>query len=246
MKGVILAGGTGSRLMPLTKVTNKHLLPVGKKPMILHTVDKLIDAEITDIMIITGTEYMGDMISLLGSGREHGCNCTYRVQDESDGIAGALLLCEDFVGSDDVTVILGDNIFSDSLDASISKFTELKKENKNNTVCTLSLKEVEDPHRFGVAEIIQDRIVGIEEKPKIPKSNLCITGIYVYDKTVFTYIKNLKKSNRNEYEITDVNNQYIDNGVVSYVRLGGWWTDAGTHSSYHHANILVNEKNNDQ
>jgi len=232
--------------MPLTKVTNKHLLPVGKKPMILHTIDKLTSAGITDIMIITGTEYMGDMISLLGSGREHGCKCTYRVQDETNGIAGALLLCEDFVGSDDVIVILGDNIFSDSLDASISKFESLKKENANNSVCTLSLKEVEDPHRFGVAEIVQDRIINVEEKPKQPKSNLCITGIYVYDKNVFSYIKNLKKSGRGEYEITDVNNQYINNGVVSYVRLSGWWTDAGTHSSYYRANVLINEESNEQ
>jgi glucose-1-phosphate thymidylyltransferase len=245
VKGIVLAGGTGSRLMPLTKVTNKHLLPVGKKPMILHSIDKLVEANITNIMVVTGTEYMGDMISLLGSGRAHGCKCTYKVQDDPDGIAGALLLCEDFVGDDDVVVLLGDNIFIDALDDSINMFKRLKLSVNKKSVCALSLKEVEDPHRFGVAEIIDDRIVGIEEKPDKPKSNLCITGIYVYDKNVFSYIAKLKKSDRNEYEITDVNNQYIEEGIVTYTQLDGWWTDAGTHKSYQWANILSGEHTDD-
>jgi len=243
MKGVILAGGTGSRLIPHTKVTNKHLLPVGKKPMILHSIDKLIEANITNIMIVTGTEHMGDMISLLGSGKEHGCTCTYKVQDDPSGIAGALLLCEDFVGNDDVAVILGDNIFSTSLNTVINRFKLLKKDDNKTPICTLALKSVEDPQRFGVAEIVGDRIVGIEEKPTQPKSSYCVTGIYIYDKNVFSYIKNLSKSERNEYEISDVNNQYMKKGTVTYIHLDGWWTDAGTHSSYHRANILAYKEN---
>ena len=236
MKGVILAGGTGTRLYPLTKVTNKHLLPVGKKPMILHAIDKLIEASVVDIMVVTGTEHMGDMVSLLGSGKDYGCKLTYRVQDEPDGIAGALLLCEDFVGKDPTAVVLGDNIFSDSLTPVIDKFKSIKYASAN-PVCTLALCEVDDSHRFGVAEIIGDRIAGIEEKPKYPKSNFCVTGIYIYDENVFSYIRNLKVSNRNEYEITDVNNQYISEGTASYVQLKGSWSDAGTHDSYHKANI---------
>ena len=242
MKGVILAGGTGSRLSPLTKVTNKHLLPVGPLPMILHSVKKMVDVKITDIMVITGTEHMGDMVSLLGSGKSYGCNFTYRIQDEPDGIAGALSLCEGFVGDDSCVVILGDNIFEDSLNNVVEKFLSLKKERKHLSTCALALKEVLDPQRFGVAEIVGDTIRGIEEKPKHPKSNLCITGIYVYDDTVFDIIKSLRKSNRGEYEVTDVNNSYVDAGGVTFTRLQGWWTDAGTHESYHRANILAHRE----
>jgi glucose-1-phosphate thymidylyltransferase len=244
MKGVILAGGTGSRLSPLTKVTNKHLLPVGDLPMILHSIKKLIKSGIIDIMIVTGTEHMGDLVSLIGSGREYGCNCTYRVQDTPDGIAGALSLCESFVGEDSVIVILGDNIFEDDLACVIEKYSELKTDRAELPTCALSLKKVPDPHRFGVAEIKDNKIVSIEEKPQNPKSVLCITGIYLYDRHVFDIIKTLKKSDRGEYEITDVNNEYIRAGGVAFTELKGWWTDAGTHESYYKANILTRREKN--
>jgi len=241
MKGIILAGGTGSRLYPLTKVTNKHLLPVGELPMILHAVKKMTDVEITDIMIVTGTEHMGDMVSLLGSGNAHGCDFTYKIQDQPDGIAGALLLCEEFVGDDDCLVILGDNIFQDSLHDIVENFYSLKKKRQMSLTCALALKKVPDPQRFGVAEINNGTITSIEEKPLDPKSDLCITGIYAYDSGVFDMIKELKKSNRGEYEITDVNNSYVIAGCVTFTEFKGWWSDAGTHESYHLANVLAHK-----
>ena len=232
MKGIILAGGTGSRLSPLTKVTNKHLLPIGSKPMILHTVEKLVNAGVTDIMVITSTEHMGDMITLLGSGRDYMCEFTYRVQDQPDGIAGALRLCENFVGNDNCIVVLGDNIFSFDLNPSL---LEYKKG------CRLFIKEVKDPERYGVAVFENNNIIKIEEKPSNPKSKFAITGIYVYDSSVFQVIENLNPSARGEYEITDVNNFYIENNDVTYSVLDGWWTDAGTHQSYRKANLLIEE-----
>jgi glucose-1-phosphate thymidylyltransferase len=235
MKGILLCGGMGSRLHPLTKVTNKHLLPVGEKPMVLHSVEKLVQADVKDIMIITGTEHMGDMISLLGSGAEYGCEFTFRVQDRPDGIGGALALCENFVGDDNCVVILGDNIFYSSLKKDVEEFT-LKEKN-----CQLFLKEVPDPERYGVADFKGDRVIGIEEKPSSPKSNFAITGIYMYDKRVFEILRNLNPSARGEYEITDVNNAYIEMGNMSFAVLDGWWTDAGTHPSYYKANKLVRE-----
>ena len=238
MKGIILAGGTGTRLSPLTKVTNKHLLPIGKIPMILHSVNKLVEADVTDIMIITGTEHMGDMITLLGSGADYGCEFTYRVQDRPDGIAGALSLCEDFCNTSDCVVILGDNIFEGSLSKAVREF-EAKAISSETPQCMLLLKEVEDPHRFGVATVKDNKITKIVEKPKNPDTNLCVTGIYLYDKNVFSFVKSLKKSNRGEYEITDVNNFYIQNGSASFEILTGWWTDAGTHQSYQNANALA-------
>jgi len=238
MKGIILAGGTGSRLLPLTKVTNKHLLPVGRIPMVEHCVNKLVSAKIKDIMIVTGTEHVGDMITHLGSGSEFGCNFTYRVQDMPDGIAGALLLCEDFVGNDSCAVLLGDNIFSENLENAIEKFKNI---NVKIPKCLLCLKHVDDPTRFGVPEFDNsgENIIKIFEKPKDPPSSYCITGIYLYDKNVFSYIRNLKKSSRGEYEITDVNNLYVDSGKVFSYTLEGWWTDAGTHDSYAQANNLL-------
>ena len=244
MKGVILAGGTGSRLHPLTKVTNKHLLPVCDLPMILHSVRKLVDANVTDIMVVTGTEHMGDMVSLLGSGNSYGCSFTYRIQDQPDGIAGALLLCEGFVKDDSCIVILGDNIFQDSLHGIVDKFLSLKTERGESQTCALALKKVPDPHRFGVAEVKGDSIILIEEKPENPKSDLCITGIYLYDRNVFDIIRTLKKSDRGEYEITDVNNEYIKFNGVTFTQLNGWWSDAGTHESYHKANILARREEN--
>ena len=232
MKGIILAGGTGSRLSPLTKVTNKHLLPVGQKPMILHAVDKLVDAGVINIMIITGTEHMGDMVNLLGSGQEFGCGFTFRVQDQPDGIAGALKLCRDFVGQDSCAVILGDNIFQSELSDKLSDFSQ---------GCRLFLKKVEDPQRYGVPVFNNDKIIEIEEKPVAPKSDYAVTGIYVYDNKLFDVIDRLKPSSRGELEITDVNNYYISKGLVSYSVLDGWWTDAGTHESYRYANLILME-----
>ncbi|MFU8858992.1 MAG: sugar phosphate nucleotidyltransferase [Cyclonatronaceae bacterium] len=230
MKGIILAGGTGSRLYPLTKVTNKHLLPVGNRPMIYHPIEKLTGAGIEEILIVTGTEHMGDVVNLLGSGKDFGCRFTYKVQDTAGGIAQALGLAENFTGGDSMMVILGDNIFSSDLRTVADTYT--------GTGAKIMLKEVDDPTRFGVAEIEGDRIVGIEEKPEEPKSSFCVTGIYIYDSHVFDLIRNLKPSKRGELEITDVNNFYIRSGSMSYDILDGWWTDAGTPDSYWLANEL--------
>lgn len=235
MKGIILAGGMGSRLLPLTKVTNKHLLPIGKLPMLVHSIVKLREAGISDIMIVTGTDHMGDMINLLGSGTEYGCKFTYKVQDQPDGIAGALLLCEDFAKNDKFVVILGDNIFEDKL----SEYVDLYR--KGDKSCFLLLKKVPDPERYGVAVVENGEIVSAVEKPKEHISDLCITGIYMYDHNVFEEIKRLKPSGRGEYEITEVNHEYIRKNDVNFKIMNGWWTDAGTHESYAKANELVNK-----
>ncbi|ORX22214.1 spore coat protein [Thermoanaerobacterium sp. PSU-2] len=232
MKGVILAGGTGSRLFPLTKVTNKHLLPVGKYPMIYYPIYRLIEAGITEILIVTGKEHMGSVVNLLGSGYELGVEFTYKIQDQPGGIAQALGLAEHFVNGDKCVVILGDNIFEDNINSFVSSF---KKQEKGAKVL---LKEVLDPERFGVAELKGDKIISIEEKPKNPKSNYCVTGIYMYDSRVFDIIKKLKPSGRGELEITDVNNAYIKDGTLTYDILEGSWTDAGTFESLKRANEL--------
>lgn len=236
MKGIILAGGTGSRLYPLTKVTNKHLLPVGKEPMIYYPIRKLIDAGIEEILIVTGVDHMGDIVTLLGSGKGFDCRFTYKVQDEAGGIAQALFLAENFVGDDMVMVILGDNIFQDSLKPFADKFRKQKKGAK------VLLKEVADPQRFGVAEIVGNKIVSIVEKPKKPKSNLSVTGAYFYDNKVFEVIRKLKPSARGEMEISDVNQAYLRNGSLSYDVLNGWWSDAGTFESLAKATLLVEGK----
>jgi glucose-1-phosphate thymidylyltransferase len=235
VKGVILAGGTGSRLFPLTKVTNKHLLPVGTKPMILHSVEKLAAADIREVMIVTGVEHMGDVVNLLGSGKDYGCEFTYRVQDEAGGIAQALGLTEAFCRGTKLAVLLGDNIFSDPLGPYATAFHEQAKGAK------ILLKEVADPNRFGVAEIQGARVMGIEEKPKHARSSFAVTGIYFYDPQVFSFIKTLKPSGRGELEITDVNNHYIAEGIMTYEILKGAWTDAGTFESLRHANNLMLE-----
>jgi glucose-1-phosphate thymidylyltransferase len=233
MKGIILAGGTGSRLMPLTKVTNKHLLPVGEKPMIQHCVDKMVEAGIDDLMVVTGGEHIGHIAEFLGSGKDFNCDVTYRIQDRAGGIAEALGLAKGFVPmGDDIMVLLGDNIFEDSL-------KEVVKLHNNLGGATLLLKEVEDPHRFGVAEMKKDKIVNIVEKPENPVSNLAVTGIYCYDDEVFDYIDRLTPSERDELEITDVNNIYVKKGTANAVKMKGWWTDAGTHESYARANELM-------
>ena len=233
MKGIILAGGTGSRLFPLTKVTNKHLLPVGKYPMIYYPIHKLQECGIKDIMIVTGKEHMGSVVNLLGSGYDFGLEFTYKIQDQPGGIAQALSLAGNFVGNDRCVVILGDNIFSCNIGKFVAHFQEQPAGAK------VLIKEVPDPERYGVAELQGDHIIGIQEKPKNPKSNYCVTGIYMYDAAVFEIIRTLKPSGRGEMEITDVNNAYIAKGQLTYNIIDGWWTDAGTFESIFRANEYV-------
>ncbi len=233
VRGIVLAGGTGSRLRPLTKVTNKHLLPVGQKPMIYYPIERLTGIGIEEILIVTGVEHMGDVVGLLGSGKEFGCRFTYKVQDEAGGIAQALGLAENFANGQSVAVILGDNVFQGDLNEHARLFAE------QGQGARLLLKEVSDPERFGVAEIRDGMVLGIEEKPKAPKSNHAIIGVYFYDSTVFDIIRTLKPSARGELEITDVNNAYIRKGQLAYDILQGWWTDAGTFESLARANELV-------
>ncbi len=233
LRGVVLAGGTGSRLRPLTKVTNKHLLPVGQKPMIYYPIEKLIGIGIEEILIVTGVEHMGDVVGLLGSGREFGCRFTYKVQDEAGGIAQALGLAENFANQQPLAVILGDNVFQGNLKRHAERFFT------QGAGARLLLKEVSDPHRFGVAEIRDGRVLSIEEKPAHPKSNYAIIGVYFYDAGVFDIIRTLTPSGRGELEITDVNNAYIRKGQLTYDVLEGWWTDAGTFDSLVRASDYV-------
>ena len=235
MKGIILAGGTGSRLYPLTKVTNKHLLPVGKYPMIFHSLYKLKQADITDILIVTGKEHMGDVVNLLGSGKQMGLCFTYKVQDEAGGIAQALGLARQFVGDDLMVIILGDNIFEANITPFIQNFVEQQSGAK------ILIQQVEDPQRYGVPELDGNHIIGIEEKPSQPNSDYAVTGIYMYDNRVFDIINSLKPSDRGELEITDVNNAYIFSNELTYDILQGWWTDAGTHASLSKANELAKD-----
>lgn len=235
MKGVILAGGTGSRLYPLTKVTNKHLLPIGRYPMIYHAIYKLRQAGIRNLLIVTGREHMGDVVNLLGSGQEFGVTFTYKVQDQPGGIAQALSLAEEFVNGGLMTVILADNVFSDNLLPYVESFRRQGRGAK------IMIKRVADPTRFGVPELEGGKIVSIEEKPLVPKSDYAVTGIYMYDSSVFDIIKTLKPSSRGELEVTDVNNAYIERNELTYDALQGWWTDAGTQGSYFRANELANE-----
>jgi len=233
LKGIVLAGGTGSRLMPLTKVTNKHLLGVGQKPMIYYPIEKLISIGIEQILIVTGVEHMGNVVNLLGSGKDFGCEFTYKVQDEAGGIAQALLLAENFAQKQRFAVILGDNIFQSNLKAYADKFIAQKNGAR------LLLKQVPDPNRFGVAEISDGKVVSIEEKPRNPKSDYAVTGIYFYDHSVFEIIRTLKPSARGEFEISDVNQAYINKGQLEYDIIDGWWSDAGTFESLNRVNELV-------
>jgi glucose-1-phosphate thymidylyltransferase len=235
LRGVVLAGGTGSRLYPLTKVTNKHLLPVGRDPMIFHPVRKLVEAGIREILIVTGTEHMGDVVSLLGSGKDFNCEFTYRVQDEAGGIAQALGLARRFGRGGRLAVILGDNIF----EGSIAPFADAYRRQPSGA--KVLVQEVDDPGRYGVAEIDGDRVIRIVEKPKQPVSRLAVTGIYFYDETVHDVIASLKPSARGELEITDVNNAYIARGDLTFDMLPGWWTDAGTFESLARANELLKD-----
>lgn len=233
MKGVILAGGKGLRLYPLTKVTNKHLLPVGREPMILNPIRKLIEASIEEILVVTSTEHMGDIVNLLGSGREYGASFTYRVQESASGIAHALALAENFANGEKIVVILGDNITPGSIAPYIRTFGDQKLGAK------VLLKKVEDPSRYGVATVNGKQVLAIEEKPKKPKSDFAVIGYYMYDADVFNIIRELKPSGRGEYEITDVNNAYIKRGTLTYDFLEGNWTDAGTFDTLALANNLL-------
>jgi glucose-1-phosphate thymidylyltransferase len=235
LRGVVLAGGKGTRLGELTKVTNKHLLPVGPLPMVYYPIKKLVGAGIQEIMLVSGTEHMGAFVELLGSGREYGCSLTYRVQDEAGGIAQALGLTEHFCQGARCVVILGDNIFRDPLSPLL---TEAAAAPEHGWV---ALKQVPDPSRYGVAELQGQRIVRIEEKPPQPKSDYAVAGIYVYPPDVFDLVKHLRPSRRGELEITDVNQHYLQQGRLGYSFLQGYWTDAGTLDSLALANQLVRE-----
>lgn len=236
IKGVVLAGGLGTRLSPLTKVTNKHLLPVYQKPMIYYPIERLVEAGLREIMIVTGGPFAGDFLKLLGNGKEFGLqDLHYTYQEGEGGIAEALGLTEHFVEGDRVCVILGDNLFSSSITRGLEAYMQQKSGAK------IFLKEVEDPQRFGVAELQGKKVAGIEEKPRKPKSRYAVTGVYMYDNEVFSIIKTLKPSGRGELEITDVNNAYIKKGTLTYDILDGWWTDAGTFDSLLRANKLVAE-----
>jgi len=236
LRGVVLAGGKGTRLGELTRVTNKHLLPVGPLPMVYYPLRKLIGAGIRDILLVSGTEHMGDFVELLGSGREHGCQLTYRVQDEAGGIAQALGLAWLFAQGCRSVVILGDNIFFDPLGPLLAQA------NLHPDWAWVALKRVPDPGRYGVAELRGDQVIDIEEKPARPKSDYAVAGIYIYPPDVFDIIKTLRPSARNELEITDVNRRYLQQGRLGYTILSGYWTDAGTLESLAHANRLVLEQ----
>jgi len=236
MKGVVLAGGKGSRLYPLTRVTNKHLLPVFERPMIYYPIQTLVDAGIRDVIVVTGGHNSGDFLRLLSNGKDfdlHRIHYTY--QEGEGGIADALRLAEPFVEGEKICVVLGDNIIENNIVASAKAFE------RQAAGAHILLKEVPDPQRFGCPEITDGRILRIEEKPKKPKSNFAVTGIYFYDATVFQKIGRTKPSSRNELEITDVNNMYLEEGTLTHSMLDGWWTDAGTFESLLKATNLVAE-----
>ncbi len=234
MKGVVLAGGLGTRLFPLTKITNKHLLPIYDKPMIYYPIQTLVDAGIEDILIVTGGNNAGDFLKLLGNGKEFGLrHINYTYQEGEGGIAAALSLAEFFADNGPICVILGDNIFQLGIAEAADAFRQQREGAK------ILLKDVEDAQRFGVAILDDGKIVGIEEKPKLPKSKYAVVGVYFYDPEVFDVIRTLKPSERGELEISDVNNYYVKSGRMTYDLLKGWWTDAGTFESLLRANNLV-------
>jgi len=237
MKGVILAGGTGSRLFPLTRVTNKHLLPVYDKPMIYYPIQALVDAGIQDILIVTGGSSAGDFLRLLRNGKDFGLQqLNFAYQEGEGGIADALRLAEYFARGEKICVILGDNIIEGSIREAKENF------DRQPSGAKILLKKVHDPERFGVPVFEGDKIVKIEEKPKAPKSDFAVIGIYFYDWTVFNRVRTLKPSARNEFEITDVNNSYIAEGQLTHDVIDGWWTDAGTFESLWKASNLLREK----
>jgi len=237
MKGIVLAGGLGKRLHPLTKITNKHLLPIFSAPMVFYPIQTLVDAGIEDILIVTGGNHAGEFLRLLGNGHKFGLkHLNYTYQEGEGGIAQALGLAEHFADNGKVVVVLGDNIIEKPIKKAVNGFRSQPKGAK------ILLKEVHDPTRFGVAEVKGDRIVSIKEKPEKPKSNYIVTGIYMYDSRVFDIIKTLKPSNRGELEITDVNNDYLRQAELTFEILDGWWSDAGSFDSLLRAGNLVAEK----
>jgi len=236
LKGVVLAGGLGSRLRPLTAVTNKHLLPVYDQPMIYFPIQTLVNAGINDIMIVTGGNSAGDFLKLLGNGKAFGLkHLNYTYQEGEGGIAAALSLVEHFAAGDSICVVLGDNIIQGSIRSAADAYRA------QGGGAKILLKKVTDPERFGVPELDGQRVLRIDEKPKLPKSEYAVIGIYMYDRAVFNIIRTLKPSGRGELEITDVNNAYISRGEMTWDELEGWWTDAGTFESLLHASNLVAE-----
>lgn len=231
MKGIVLAGGTGSRMLPLTKVTNKHLLPVYNKPMIFYPIETLKKMGIKEILIVSGKEHAGHIMNLLGSGQEEGVEYTYRVQDKAGGIAEALSLAKDFSNGENIAVILGDNIYEDTFN--VSDFKDGAR---------IFLKQVSEPQRFGVAELFDGKLIGIQEKPSIPRSNYAVTGLYIYDNSAFECINHLKPSARGELELTDVNNFFINKGKMEFRFVQGFWSDAGTFSSLFKATEFIKNK----
>ncbi|HJX32047.1 MAG TPA: sugar phosphate nucleotidyltransferase [Thermodesulfobacteriota bacterium] len=236
MKGVILAGGLGTRLFPLTKTTNKHLLPVYNKPMIYYPIQTLVNAGITDVLLVTGGNNAGDFLRLIGNGKELNLkHIEYTYQEGEEGIAQALSLAEEFADNGKICIVLGDNIIEKNIYGAVENF----KKQKNGA--KIIVKQVPDPERFGVPVLEGDTVIAIEEKPDVPKSNYAVIGIYMFDNTVFDIIRTLKPSQRGELEITDVNNVYIKRGNMTYEFLDGWWTDAGTFDSLRTATNLVAE-----
>lgn len=233
MKGVILAGGKGSRLYPLTKVTNKHLLPVGKEPMIYHPIKQMVRAGIKEILVVTSTDHMGDIVRCLGSGEEFECSITYRVQKNAGGIADALSLSESFSSGGKLCVMLGDNIFKESVEQFVDSYR------KQRSGARVLIKKVNDPCRFGIAALDEQQIIEIEEKPKCPKSSFAVVGMYFFDNKVFDFIRKIVPSKNGELEITSVNNMYIELGELEFDVYEGDWTDAGTFESLHEANRLL-------
>ena len=237
MKGVILAGGLGTRLYPLTKITNKHLLPVFNQPMVYYPLATLRDAGIKDVLIVTGGNHAGEFLRLLGNGKELNLKeIHYAYQTGEKGIADALKLAEDFADGDKIIVILGDNLFGDSIKPYAEKFA------KQCEGAKIFIKKVSQPQRFGVVGFKNGKVISIEEKPKKPKSSYAVTGLYMYDSKVFDFIRKLKISGRGEYEITDINNMYLKEGILTYDILKGYWTDCGTYESLLRANMLAAKK----
>lgn len=238
MRGVILAGGHGTRLFPLTKATNKHLLPVGREPMLYHPIRQMVAAGIGEILVVTSTDHMGDVVRCLGSGVEFGCRLSYRVQETAGGIAHALQLAESFAGDSPICVILGDNVFEYSITPYVDSFRA------QGSGARVLLKEVGDPERYGVAALDEHQVVEIEEKPTNPKTHFAVVGLYLYDKRVFDIIRGIEPSARGEYEITSVNNAYIAAGELRYDVCRGRWTDAGTFDSLAEANRILGDNQN--
>lgn len=238
MRGIVLAGGKGTRLSPLTEVTNKHLLPVGQEPMVWHPVKQLVHAGIREILVVTSTVHMGDIVNSLGSGHRFDCDFTYRVQEEAGGIAQALALGESFARGGPLVVLLGDNIFEFTIAPYVAEFRS------QDSGARVLLKQVADPQRFGIAALDEEHIVSLEEKPSRPKSNYAVVGCYMYDGKLFDFIRSTSPSERGELEITTVNNRYLERGELKYSIVQGRWTDAGTFESLMEANQILHENRN--